>query len=89
MPKNKNGTDDPRNGLPVCRAHHCAFDAGLFTLTTDYTIVLSPLVQRADSRKFEMHGSRLAGRRMQVPKREVIAPHRAALEWHHEKVFRG
>ena len=54
MPKNKNGTDDPRNGLTLCRAHHWAFDAGLFTLTSDYTVVVSPLVQRADSRKFEM-----------------------------------
>jgi hypothetical protein len=28
VPKNKNGTDDPRNGLTLCRAHHWAFDAG-------------------------------------------------------------
>jgi predicted restriction endonuclease len=73
----------------LCRAHHWALDAGLFTLTADYAIVVSPLVQRADSRKFELLGSQLAGRRMQVPKREVIAPHRAALEWHQGNVFRG
>ncbi len=87
VPKNKNGTDDPRNGLTLCRAHHWAFDAGLFTLTPDYVIVVSPLVQRADSRKFEMLS--LDGKRMQIPKREVIAPHRAALEWHQARVFRG
>ena len=87
VPKNKNGTDDPRNGLTLCRAHHWAFDAGLFTLTSDYAIVVSPLVQRADSRKFEMLS--LDGRRMQIPKREVIAPHRSALEWHQAKVFRA
>jgi predicted restriction endonuclease len=46
-----------------------------------------PLVQRADSRKFEMLS--LDGRRMQIPRREVVAPHRAALEWHRENVFRG
>jgi hypothetical protein len=87
VPKNKNGTDDPRNGLTLCRAHHWAFDAGLFTLTTDHAIVVSPLVQRADSRKFEMLS--LDGQRMQIPKREVIAPHRAAIEWHQGNVFRG
>ncbi len=87
IPKNKNGTDDPRNGLTLCRAHHWAFDAGLFTLTPDYVIVVSPLVQRADSRKFEMLS--LDGKRMQVPKREVIAPHRASLEWHQINVFQG
>src|SRR5512136_916111 len=74
VPKNKNGTDDPRNGLTLCRAHHWALDAGLFTLTSDYAIVVSPLVPRADSRKFEMLS--LDGRRMQVPRREMIAPHR-------------
>jgi len=56
---------------------------------TPAAIVVSPLVPRADSRKFEMHGSRLDGRRMQVPRREVIAPHRAALEWHQNNVFRA
>jgi hypothetical protein len=87
VPKNKNGTDDPRNGLALCRAHHWALDAGLFTLTSDYAIVVSPLVQRADSRKFELLS--LDGRRMQTPRREVIAPHHAALEWHQGNVFRG
>jgi hypothetical protein len=37
VPKNQNGTDDPRNGLTLCARfedapHHWAFDAGLFTL---------------------------------------------------------
>ncbi len=71
VPKNKNGTDDPRNGLTLCRAHHWAFDAGLFTLTSDYTVVLSPLVRRADIRKLDMHGSRLAGQPIHQPQREV------------------
>jgi putative restriction endonuclease len=87
VPKNKDGTDDPRNGLTLCRAHHWALDAGLFTLTPDYAIVVSPLVQRADSRKFELLS--LDGKRMQIPRREVVAPHRAALEWHAARVFRA
>ena len=87
VPKNKNGTDDPRNGLTLCRAHHWALDAGLFTLTPDYNIVVSPLVQRADSRKFEMLS--LDGRRMQIPKREAILPHSTAIEWHQQNVFRA
>ena len=28
-PWSKNGTDDPRNGLPLCRNHHVTFDKGL------------------------------------------------------------
>jgi hypothetical protein len=49
----------------------------------------STAVQRADCRKFEMHGSRLAGQRMQIPRREVIAPHRTAIEWHQGMYFGG
>jgi putative restriction endonuclease len=69
------------------RVHHWAFDAGLFTLTPEYTIVVSPLVQRADTRKFELLS--LNQQPMHLPQREVIAPHRAAIEWHRAKVFRG
>jgi putative restriction endonuclease len=86
VPKNKKGTDDPRNGLTLCRAHHWAFDEGLFTLTSDYTVTISPLVQRADSRKFEMLS--LAGQALHRPQREVILPHAAALAWHQQNVFR-
>ncbi len=87
MPENKNGTDDPRNGLTLCRAHHWACDAGLFTLTSDYTVQLSPLMQRADIRKLEMQA--LAGQRIHQPQREVILPHPKAIEWHQGNVYRG
>ncbi|NIT56193.1 MAG: hypothetical protein GWN00_08130, partial [Aliifodinibius sp.] len=33
IPKHKDGSDDPRNGLALCRTHHWAFDSGIFTLT--------------------------------------------------------
>jgi putative restriction endonuclease len=76
-----------RQSLTLCRAHHWAFDAGLYALTSDYTVVVSPLVPRADSRKFELLS--LDGRRRHIPRREVLAPHRAALEWHQDNVFKG
>ena len=87
VPKNKNGTDDPRNGLTLCRAHHWAFDVGLFTLTSDYTVQLSPIVQRADIRKLEMQA--LEGQRIHQPQREVILPHPKAIEWHQQNVYRA
>ena len=66
---------------------HWAFHTGLSTLTTDYTVVLSPLVQRADIRKFEMVS--LAGQPLHQPQREVVLPHPQALAWHASRVFRG
>jgi hypothetical protein len=41
------------------------FDEGLFTLTPDYTVLLSPLVQRADIRKLDMQS--LAGQPIHQP----------------------
>ncbi|MBI5565709.1 MAG: HNH endonuclease [Chloroflexi bacterium] len=87
VPKNKNGTDDPRNGLTLCRAHHWAFDIGLFTLTTDYAVQLSPVVLRADIRKLDMQA--LEGQHIHQPQREVILPHPKALEWHQSHVYRA
>ncbi len=33
--KEHNGSDDWRNGLPLCHTHHAAFDAGLFTINPE------------------------------------------------------
>jgi putative restriction endonuclease len=33
--KANDGSDDPRNGLPLCTLHHRAFDKGLFAITPD------------------------------------------------------
>ncbi|UNK47101.1 HNH endonuclease [Arthrobacter sulfonylureivorans] len=35
--KNK-GTDDPRNGLPLCANHHLAFDKDLWTIDPDHNL---------------------------------------------------
>lgn len=52
VPKRKRGTDDPRNGLALCRTHHWAFDAGIFTLSDSYEVLLSPAVRQAETRNF-------------------------------------
>ena len=59
-------------------AHHMWVSE--FTLTSDYAVELSPLVQRAEIRKFERVS--LAGQPLHQPQREVILPHPKALEWH-------
>lgn len=86
VPKRRNGTDDPRNGLALCRTHHWAFDVGLFSLTPDYEILVSPIVEHAESRKFELLS--LAGETIRAPERDVIIPHPTAVNWHRENVFR-
>ncbi len=36
IPKEYNGTDDPRNGLSLCALHHRMFDSGLILLPSGY-----------------------------------------------------
>lgn len=86
VPKHRNGTDDPRNGLTLCRAHHWAFDQGLFTLSPKYEIVVSPVTQHAEINKFEL--MELAGKPLHQPQRDVILPHPAALDYHRQKIYR-
>lgn len=38
FPVEKNGANDLRNGIALCRLHHWAFDGGLFTINDDLSI---------------------------------------------------
>jgi putative restriction endonuclease len=41
--KSHSGSDDWRNGLPLCHTHHAAFDAGLFDVQPEtHQIILAP-----------------------------------------------
>lgn len=77
VPKRENGTDDPRNGLALCHSHHWAFDAGIFTLSDDHQVLLSPAVERAEARNFGLLD--LSGKPILLPGNEVLHPHPEAL----------
>ena len=83
----ENGPDDLRNGLSLCRRHHWAFDHGLFTITDVYTILVSPAVQRAERRRFDLE--EYDGEPMVPPAREAGRPHPEALAWHRRNRFRA
>jgi hypothetical protein len=85
VPKRKSGTDDPRNGLALCRTHHWAFDAGFFSLSNDYRVMLSPAAFKAESREFAL--LQQDSRQILMPKSEAVRPHRQALEWHRREVL--
>jgi putative restriction endonuclease len=65
------GSDDWRNGLPLCATHHLAFDAGLFVIHPDtLEIVLAPGI---DAETLGIQGKTLATMRAR--------PHVDALCW--------
>ena len=87
IPVHAKGPDDPRNGISLCRRHHWAFDAGLFTVTAGLLVRLSPAVSRAEQHRFDLveYDGELVAR----PVRESCEPDPRALEWHQENVFRA
>jgi hypothetical protein len=39
-PREKNGSNNPQNGIGLCLLHHWAFDNGLFSIKNDYSIIV-------------------------------------------------
>jgi len=85
VPKYKKGTDDPRNGLALCRTHHWAFDAGIFSLDDDYRVLLSSKAGQAETKNFGLMS--LAEQRISLPENGILRPHPEALEWHRSNVM--
>ncbi len=40
FPKEKDGKDDLRNGIALCKFHHWAFDNGLFSIGDDLKVLV-------------------------------------------------
>jgi putative restriction endonuclease len=85
IPKHKNGTDDPRNGLSLCRTHHWAFDQGVFSLSDNYEILLSPSVESSESHNFTL--LEMEGKPVHLPLNETLFPHPEAIKWHRENIL--
>lgn len=86
IPVNAQGPDDPRNGLSLCRRHHWSFDKGLFTITENREIEVSPSVLQAERQKFDLE--EYEGNHMISPTHEIFQPHDKALYWHKQNVFK-
>jgi hypothetical protein len=79
------GTDDPRNGLALCRSIHWAFDNGLFTLSDQYEVQIHPQAFEADHKLFPL--IQRDGEPIQLPADNYYWPHPQALEWHRKERF--
>ena len=80
VPKKESGTDDPRNGIVMCRTHHWAFDNGIFSLTNNGRIILSEKIYQAETDKFPL--VKMNNRAIVIPQNQLIRPHPDALFWH-------
>jgi putative restriction endonuclease len=78
------GSDDIRNGLLLCKAHHWAFDAGLVGISGEFGVIVPVGVQAIERNAAlrELHGSPIS-----LPERAESWPAPEALEWHRRNVM--
>jgi hypothetical protein len=85
IPKSDHGTDDPRNGIAFCRFHHWAFDRGLFSITDQGTVIVSPRIAEFSDRPDVLKA--FAGSVILPPADVHAKPSLEALIWHRTKTF--
>lgn len=78
-PKGKNGKDDLKNGITLCRLHHWAFDGGLFSIKDDYSIVVDKAIK--DDKNYEEIYC-FENETIRLPKEEKYKPHAVFLAGH-------
>lgn len=86
VPRSLKGSDDPRNGLALCKTLHWAFDRGLFCISDDYKVGLSQYAMKAEANEWLRQ---FANREISLPADSVIHPNMSACAWHRTHVFLG
>ena len=88
IPKHKNGVDDPRNGISLCRTHHWAFDKGVISVRPDdLTVIIASYLGDQKSDTSVQQILRLHGRRIRSVANRAYLPAVGALLWHNQHIF--
>jgi putative restriction endonuclease len=86
VPWSASHNDDPRNGMALCGTHHWAFDRGILGITTDYTILVSPIVAEDDALSQPLR--ELHDQQIHLPSEPSVYPAKQALRWHTKHIYR-
>jgi len=85
--KDKSNRVNPRNGLCLNVFHDRAFDRGFLTVTTDFTVKVSPVIKKIAKDKFAIEFlSKFDGQPVQQPER--FAPNLDFIKYHNKHVYR-
>jgi putative restriction endonuclease len=79
-----NGPDSIRNGLALSATVHWMFDRGLISVDDDYSILIAK--NRLPDTALRILNE---DRRLILPERAEMLPHRRYLSYHREKIFKG
>ena len=75
--------DNVQNGISLCKSHHWAFDAKLFSLSKTYQVIVAPFALKHESTRWIQE---LRDKSIWLPKETKYRPAQYALTWHRERV---
>lgn len=79
---------NPRNGLCLNAIHDRAFDRGLLTITSKFTVKLSPSIKiLQNDEAIENLLFRYEGVQIDLP--DKFVPELGFIEYHNQKIFKG
>jgi putative restriction endonuclease len=85
--KDKSNQVNPRNGLCLNVFHDRAFDRGLLTITSDFTVKVSPVIKKnAKDRFATAFLSKFDGQPIQLPER--FTPTIDFIKYHNEHIYK-
>lgn len=84
VPRSKYGSDDARNGLALCKAHHWAFDNGLFGVNSDREVIVPDTVSLIQQNE-EL--ASYQGRLIRSANDVNLFAHLEAFKWHRENIL--
>lgn len=90
VPKEKMGSDDPRNGLSLCGTHHWTFDEGLISIDpTNHTLLTASYLKSFSNEESVLKILKLRDKHIKKVLHPEFAPSVEALDWHNQNVFLG
>ena len=90
VPKSKQGTDDPRNGICLCGVHHWAFDEGVISVQpNNLKLITASYLEKTAEDESVRQLLNLGSTRIRSARDEKYAPSAMALAWHNANVFLG
>ena len=81
IPDTYGGPSHPKNGLPLSRDFHWAFDKGFFTIDEKYRVIVHTKVKSIPAL------SKVNGKNIFLPEDSRARPSEFALDWHRKHVF--
>lgn len=89
VPKRLSGTDDPRNGICMCRTCHWLFDEGVLSINAKNKSVLVASYAKTSNTRSNQNVVQYSGKIIRPTIDLEYIPDTDALSWHNGKIFLG